>query len=121
MPAQFRVLTGEMTLAAGQNRLRLSHVYDDPADIMHDLHRYSTARWLEEAGIYKALAPAWYDSVARLFKAMAPRFDSGRAALVRLGKNAGAQSKTRMVRICRASWSATKTPESIPRKCSPKP
>lgn len=32
MPAQFRVLTGEMTLAAGQTGLRLSHVYDDPAD-----------------------------------------------------------------------------------------
>lgn len=94
MPAQFRILTGEMTLAAGQNRLRLSHVYDDPADIMHDLHRYSTARWQEEAVIYKALAPTWYDSVAKLFKAMAPRFGSGRAALVRLGKNAGAQSKT---------------------------
>lgn len=93
MPAQFRAFAGDATLAAGQNS-HLPHVYERPEDIMRDLHRYSLARWNDEVAMYRAVAPSWTREVEKLLAAMAESFSAGRAALVRLGKNAGAQSKT---------------------------
>ena len=98
MPAQFRAFAGDATLAAGQNT-HLPHVYERPEDIMRDLHRYSLARWNDEVAMYRAVAPSWTREVEKLLAAMVESFRAGRAALVRLGKNAGAQSKTLHVEV----------------------
>lgn len=93
-PAQYRAFEGEITLAPGQNLLNLPHVYRSTEEICRDIHAYAMARWSEEVEIYQKLSPEWTEEVQQLLKSMEPVFASGRAALVRLGKNAGAEHKT---------------------------
>lgn len=94
VPGQYRAFTGEISLMSGQNLERMPHVYETPEALMKDLHAYAYARWLSEQGSYAHHAPDWAREMALLFKALKPLFESGRAALVRLGKNTGAESKT---------------------------
>ena len=94
VPAQYRAFTGEISLTPGQNPGDIHHVYDAPEAVLKDLHAYAYDRWLNEQGDFAHHAPQWTREMARLLKALSPLFESGRAALVRLGKNTGAESKT---------------------------
>lgn len=94
VPAQYRAFNGDISLIPGQNRSNVSHVYTKAEDILKDLHAYGYDRWLVDQGHFAHYSPEWTRQIALLLKAMAPLFESGRAALVRLGKNTGAESKT---------------------------
>ena len=94
VPAQYRAFTGEISLTPGQNPGNVHHVYEKPEAVLKDLHAYAYDRWLNEQGDFAHHAPQWTRQMAQLLKALSPLFESGRAALVRLGKNTGAESKT---------------------------
>lgn len=94
VPAQYRAFNGEMSLMPGQNPGNVFHVYEKAETVLKDLHAYAFERWLAEQGQYAHYSPEWTREIALLLKAMEPLFKSGRAALVRLGKNTGAESKT---------------------------
>ena len=90
---QYRAFCGSVVIAAGQNRT-VSHVYQNPEEIIRDLNAYSESVWQAEQGLYGRMNAAWATSVSRLLKALKPQFDSGKIALIRLGKNGGAEMKT---------------------------
>ena len=94
VPAQYRAFNGEISLMPGQNPGNIFNVYEKAEDVLKDLHAYTFERWFAEQGQYALYSPDWTRQIALLLKAMAPLFVSGRAALVRLGKNTGAESKT---------------------------
>lgn len=94
VPGGYRQFTGDVVLTHAQNTKGVKNVYEDAARILKDLHAYSSAVMMSQLVFYKKAAPLWLESVARLLKAIEPAFESGRAALVRLGKNNGRESKT---------------------------
>lgn len=101
-PAQYRVFSGDVTLTGGMN-LKVANVYSDARSIMRDAHAYGMANWRDDLKLidwfdkHKLQSPdpvKWVQSVKRLLEALEPAFREGRAALVHVGKNAGAESKT---------------------------
>ena len=93
-PAQYRVFTGEAALTGDKSVTGVAPAYESLEAMLQDIHRYAANVWLKEAGWYRQADSQWARSVDGLLSALNDRFASGRAALVRLGKNAGAESKT---------------------------
>ena len=99
VPGQYRCFGGELTLADGMNissrkNPRVPHCYADGENLLKDLHAYSLENWETELEFCRNDAAPWAQSVRRLLDALAPQIRAGRIALIRLGKNAGAESKT---------------------------
>lgn len=95
---QYRVLSGEMTLNACDLRelAGRKNAYMRASDVMKDLHNYGKkVLWdIYLRHLYKQMAPEWTASLERLLQDMQPLFDSGRAALIAVGKQVGMPSKT---------------------------
>ena len=72
------------------------HRYGDFEQIVRDLNRKSMISLRKEVGELKASgrADAWVQAVSSLLKAIRPEMDMGRVALVRIGKNQGAEALT---------------------------
>ena len=94
VPGFCRQFEGEVVLTSGQNALGIEKVYKTVTEILKDLHAYSMLVLLSQTFFYSKAAPAWLESIMKLLAELKPQFESGRLALVRLGKNTGAESKT---------------------------
>lgn len=99
VPAQYRIFEGEVLLADGMNtdQQKAGKVKNVPADLtqlMRDVHAYALDNWLKEIKYCVRDSAPWAQSVNKLLKALEPQIKAGRVALIRLGKNAGAESKT---------------------------
>lgn len=95
VPAQYRAFVGEIGLLAGAAKLSdRTDAYGEFKSVLKDLHDYHMLIWTEEEKLCVGEGEPWLRSVRTLLKSMEPSFAAGRAALVRLGKNVGAQSKT---------------------------
>lgn len=96
VPGQYRCFEGEMTLAGGMNVCDnpVPHVYTTAEALLKDLHTYSLENWYTEFSLYRNDAAPWAQSVKKLLEALSPQIRAGHIALVRLGKNAGAENKT---------------------------
>lgn len=94
IPGAYRQFTGDIVFADAQNTEGVPNVYADPAAVLKDLHAYSSWVLASQKAFYLMVAPEWFASVSKLLSELAPLFSSGRAALVRLGKNNGAESYT---------------------------
>ena len=94
VPGFYRQFEGEVVLTSGQNTLGIEKVYKTVTEILKDLHAYSMLVLLSQTFFYSKAAPAWLESIMKLLAELKPQFESGRLALVRLGKNTGAESKT---------------------------
>ena len=99
VPGFYRQFEGEVVLTSGQNTLGIEKVYKTVTEILKDLHAYSMLVLLSQTFFYSKAAPAWLESIMKLLAELKPQFESGRLALVRLGKNTGAESKTRRMRF----------------------
>lgn len=93
-PAQYRAFLGEITLSDASHNPEISHVYSSILKIVGDLNGYSRKIWQYGLGFYRRADPVWTQSVGRLIEDLAPSMQQGKVALVRLGKNTGADSKT---------------------------
>lgn len=94
VPGFYRQFEGEVALNSGQNILGIDKVYKTVTEILKDLHAYSKRVLDSESSFYHKAAPAWQESIMKLLAELTPQFEAGRLALVRLGKNTGAESKT---------------------------
>ena len=92
VPGFYRQFEGEVVLTSGQNTLGIEKVYKTVTEILKDLHAYSMLVLLSQTFFYSKAAPAWLESIMKLLAELKPQFESGRLALVRLGKNTGAES-----------------------------
>ena len=93
-PAQYRVFTGEVLLTGDKSRTGVDPAFDSVETMMQELHRYAEKNWNQEIRLYRLADNDWARSVDELLMALAPQIKAGKAALVRIGKNAGAESKT---------------------------
>lgn len=93
-PAQYRVFLGEAALTGDKAATGVAPAFETLEALVKDLHAYAEKTWKKEAGWYRLADGEWARSVEGLLAALKDRIASGRAALVRLGKNAGAESKT---------------------------
>lgn len=93
---QYRAFSGDFSLLGGMNLSAdpVQHCYDSPQVMMRDIHAYALENWRKELSLCINDAALWAQSAAALLKAVEPEIKAGRAALVRLGKNAGAENKT---------------------------
>lgn len=92
-PGQYRAFEGEAVFTGGQNQDGVRDVYPDAFGVAEDLHRYAMDVWLSEKGLYRKADPVWTDSVERLLSSLDKEIENRRICLVRIGKNAGAESK----------------------------
>lgn len=93
-PWQFRAFKGELILASDQNKNNTQHVYASITELIRDLNRYSEKIWDKEVRWYHRADSGWAESVEDLLSRLQEPMRAGRVALLRLGKNAGAESKT---------------------------
>ena len=93
-PCQYRLLQGSVVLTSDQNRDNVQNVYASIEAMMRDLHQYSQKIFDRERQWYAEANSRWTNSVTDLLETLQPSFKSGRMALIRLGKNCGAESKT---------------------------
>ena len=93
-PAQYRVFSGEVVMTGDKTVTQVTSAFDSIENLMRELHRYADLNWKKEIGWYRAADNEWARSVEELLTAMKPQIAVGKAALVRLGKNTGAESKT---------------------------
>ena len=93
-PAQYRAFYGEVVITGNKTVTQVTPAFDSIENLMRELHRYADANWKKEMGWYRAADSAWARSVEELLTALTPQIEAGKVALVRLGKNAGAESKT---------------------------
>lgn len=93
-PAQYRAFNGEVVITGDKTVTQVTPAFDGIENLMRELHRYADVNWKKEIGWYRAADSEWARSVEELLMALQPQIAAGKAALVRLGKNAGAESKT---------------------------
>lgn len=93
-PGQFRVFYGEVVITGDPEVTHIAPAFESVEDLMQELHRYADLNWKKEIGWYRAADNEWTRSVEELLTALKPQIAAGKAALVRLGKNTGAESKT---------------------------
>lgn len=107
IPGQYRAFEGELTLNFNDHLIKygngkygeerkgkIKNSYKTAEGIFKDVHAYAYERWLSDQGLYAHFSPEWTSQMVTLFEALDPMFQSGRMALIRLGKNTGAESKT---------------------------
>ena len=93
-PGQFRCFTGDITLVDSSMCGNYPLAYKTSRDLMCDVNSYSKKIWDREVGLYRAADSAWAESVENLLRNLQSQIKAGKVALVRLGKNGGAESKT---------------------------
>lgn len=93
-PWQFRAFKGDLILASDRNKNNTQHVYASITELIRDLNRYSEKIWDKEVRWYHRADSDWAKSVEDLRSHLQEQMKAGRVALLRLGKNAGAESKT---------------------------
>lgn len=93
-PAQYRAFLGEITLSDASRSPEIPHIYSSVLKIVGDLNDYSRKVWQYGIGFYRRADSGWAQSVGKLIEDLAPSMQQGKIALVRLGKNTGADSKT---------------------------
>ena len=93
-PYQYRVFQGVISLSNSKNLNGIQHVYTDVQDVLRDVHSYSMGIWKKEKDLYKDADSIWTDNVDNLLGKLSSSISQGKACLIRLGKNHGAESKT---------------------------
>lgn len=99
-PGQYRAFRGDVSISkapANSKNPNVSilqeFVYQDIQNVMRDLHSRSMKNWQKEVTWYREADAFWAKSMEFLLQGLAPQFAAGKCALVRLGKNTGAESK----------------------------
>lgn len=128
IPGQYRAFEGELTLFFNDHLIKygkgrdgeerkgkIKNSYKTPEEIFKDVHAYAYERWLDDQSLYAHFSAEWTQQMVDLFEALEPMFETGRMALIRLGQNTGAESKTlhglNQPRIC-----ITHKPSKVKRK-----
>ena len=93
-PAQYRIFQGEVSITGDQSVTKITPAFNTVEALLKELHRYAGINWQKEVGWYRMADNDWARSVEELLTALQPQIAAGKVALVRLGKNAGAESKT---------------------------
>ncbi len=93
-PGQYRCFAGDITLVDSSKCGNYPLAYKTSREMMRDVNSYSRKVWNQEQGLYRSADFAWAESVERLLRSLQTQIEAGKVALVRLGKNAGAESKT---------------------------
>lgn len=93
-PAQYRVFTGEVLLTGDKSRTGIDPAFGCVETMMKELQRYAENNWRRELSLYRQADNEWARSVEELLISLKPQIEAGKAALVRIGKNTGAESKT---------------------------
>ncbi len=94
--AQYRAFEGSLTIRPChglRGEPNPNVCYKSIEEIVKDLNRYSLPRFKKELANWKKDVQ-WHRSVDNLLFVLKPLFDSGKIALIRLGKNGGAETKT---------------------------
>ncbi|WP_346744936.1 hypothetical protein [uncultured Turicimonas sp.] len=99
VPGQYRAFLSEISLKSPnpEDKVNKSIAYKSVAQILKDLHRFNYAQFKEQSSYWRRADPLskrWLESVEKLLASLGPKFERGEAALIRLGKNSGAQNYT---------------------------
>lgn len=99
LPGEYRAFAGELLLKKpnGRDGVDASVAYKAISNIFKDLNRFNLAQFRKEIDYWSKGSHStnrWLSSVNNLLHALEPRLEKGTAALVRIGKNTGAQNFT---------------------------
>ena len=93
-PWQYRVFTGDITLVDGTKCDGFFKAYKSISALVHDVNAYSLRVWDREVAMYRSANYEWAEDIEELLRSIQGAMAKGKVALVRLGKNTGAESKT---------------------------
>lgn len=89
LPGECRLFAGEIILEVGSSYLN-PHAYQELSGLFKDLNRYYLDRFNEEASY--SYSPKWVTRMKQLIRALSEPLNSGKVALIRIGKNNGAEN-----------------------------
>lgn len=94
-PFQYRAFRGEITLVDSTKNPNIKNVYHSFNSVIRDLNAYAETIWKREShSFYRKLQPQWTVSVETLLSDIKDSIAQEKVALIRIGKNTGAESKT---------------------------
>lgn len=91
---QYRLFEGEITLVDSSKVNNLRHVYKSINALVSDANSYSMGIWRREIAMYRSANREWANSTEKLLNSIQNLMNQGKCALIRIGKNSGAESKT---------------------------
>ena len=99
IPGQYRAFLSEISLKSpnAKDQVNKRIAYKSVAQILKDLHRFNYTQFKEQSSYWgraDPLSQRWLESVEKLLTSLEPKFERGEVALIRLGKNTGAQNYT---------------------------
>ena len=94
-PFQYRAFQGEITLVDSSKTPNIKNAYHSVNSIIRDLNAYAETIWKKESSsFYRKLQRQWTASVETLLSNIRDLIAQEKIALIRIGKNTGAESKT---------------------------